>query len=141
MVVETAGDFDGRWYVRDLLPLVDLTYFDVKVADADGHLRHCGRDNQRILANLTQLLAAAPARVEVRIPLVPGITATPENLRAVARRLRNLGAGRAMLLPYNPLGRDMSVRLGRERSAMPSHFMTDAEVREAITTFVAAASP
>jgi pyruvate formate lyase activating enzyme len=88
IVVETAGDFDEAWFVRDLLPLVDLVYFDVKLADADLHRSHCGHDNRRILANLAALLSVAPERVEVRIPLVPGITATDENLVALARQLR-----------------------------------------------------
>lgn len=138
LVVETGGDFDGERFVHELLPLIDLTYFDVKVADADLHRRHCGRDNRRILDNLALLLARAPERVEVRMPLVPGITATPENLQAVARRLRDLGVRRATLLPYNPLGRDMCVGLGREPPGTPARFMTDAAVAEAISTFAAA---
>jgi pyruvate formate lyase activating enzyme len=140
LLVETAGDFDADWFVRDLLPLVDLVFFDAKLADEDLHRTHCGRDNRRIFANLAQLLAAAPGRVEVRVPLVPDVTATRENLEALARRLRGLGARRATLLPYNPLGRQMAARLGQEAPPLPERFMTDVEVAAAIAIFQAAAA-
>lgn len=138
LVVETAGDFDGDWCVRELLPLLDLVYFDVKLADADLHREHCGQDNRRLFANLATLLTAAPERIEVRVPLVPDITATRENLVALARRLRGLGVPRATLLPYNPLGRAMAARLGRPTPATSPRFMTEAELAAAIATFQAA---
>lgn len=138
LVLETAGDFDGDWFVRELLPQLDLIYFDVKLADPELHRAHCGHDNQRILTNLERLLATAPERIEVRVPLVPDVTATRENLEAVARRLRELGVRRAALLPYNPLGRDMAARLGRAAPAISPHFMTQAELADAIAIFEAA---
>jgi pyruvate formate lyase activating enzyme len=138
LVVETAGELDGAWFVARLLPLVDLIYFDVKLADAAAHRRHTGRDNQRILENLSLLLETAPERLEVRIPLVPGITATPENLRGLAQLLRERGVRRATLLPYNPLGREMAPCLGREIPPVPPAFMSQEELASAIATFEAA---
>jgi len=38
-----------------------------------------------------------------RTPLIPGITDTPENLRAIAGFLRDNGVSSARLLPNNPL--------------------------------------
>jgi pyruvate formate lyase activating enzyme len=136
VLVETAGEFDGAWFVERLLPLVALVYFDVKLANADTHRVHIGVDNQRIWQNLSQLLQHAPERVEVRIPLVPGITATPENLTA----LRAIGVRRAILLPYNPLGREMAARLGRGLPPTPERFMTKEELAAAVATFEAAVS-
>jgi pyruvate formate lyase activating enzyme len=138
LVVETAGAFDGAWFVARLLPLVDLVYFDVKLADAAAHRQHTGVDNQRILDNLALLVQAAPARVEVRIPLVPGITATPENLHALAKLLRACGVRRATLLPYNPLGREVAPCLGRGIPPVPRGFMSKEELASAIATFEAA---
>ena len=138
LAVETAGEFDGAWFLAELLPHLDLVYFDVKLADPVAHRLHTGRDNQRILANLARLVREAPARVEVRIPLIPGITATAENLRGLAARLRACGVRRATLLPANPLGRAMSVRLGREAPSLPERFMTQEELGTAIATFAAA---
>ena len=138
LLVETGGEFDGAWFVAHLLPLVDLVYFDLKLADAEAHRLHTGADNRRILENLTLLVHAAPERVQVRIPLVPGITATPENLTALAGCLRERGVRRAILLPYNPLGREMAPRLGRPLPDVPAGFMTKAELDEASAVFEAA---
>jgi pyruvate-formate lyase-activating enzyme len=71
------------------------------------------RSNQRIWANLARLLALVPERVQPRIPLIPGVTATRENLAALAARLADLGARSLTLLPYNPLGATMAESLGR----------------------------
>ena len=138
VLVETAGEFDGAWFVERLLPLVDLVYFDVKLAETDDHRLHTGSGNRRIWENLSLLLQRAPDRIEVRIPLVPGITATHENLTALGKRLRAIGVRRATLLPYNPLGREMAARLGRECPPIPEHFMTKAELAAAIAVFEAA---
>jgi pyruvate formate lyase activating enzyme len=138
LLVETAGQLDGAWFVARILPLVDRVYFDLKLADAAAHRRYTGSDNRRILENLTLLIETAPDRVDVRIPLVPGITTTPENLRGLAQLLRERGVRRATLLPYNPLGCEMAPRLGRERPPVPEGFMSKEELAAAIATFEAA---
>jgi pyruvate formate lyase activating enzyme len=138
LLVETAGVFDGAWFVERLLPLLDLVYFDVKLAEANDHRLHTGGDNHRICENLALLLRQVPERVEIRIPLVPGITATHDNLTALGKRLRGLGVRRATLLPYNPLGREMAARLGREIPHIPERFMTKEELATAIAVFEAA---
>jgi pyruvate formate lyase activating enzyme len=135
--VETCGEFPGAMFVERLLPLFDLIYFDLKFADPARHLAHTGRDNGRILDNLALLMQLAPDRVQVRIPLVPGITATEENLAGLAACLRERGVRRATLLPYNPLGRRMAAQLGRPEPPTPDRFMTKEEQAAAITMFTA----
>ena len=135
LLVETAGTFDGCWFVQELLPIIDQVFFDVKLADPTLHRRHCGRDNRHILANLALLMRVAPERVQVRIPLIPGITATDQNLHELANCLREHGVRRTILLPYNPLGRAMATCLGREPSALPGTFMTQAELDSASASF------
>jgi pyruvate formate lyase activating enzyme len=138
LLVETAGAFDGAWFAQSLLPLLDLVYFDVKIADADAHRAYTGCDNQRVFENLALLVRAAPERVQVRIPLVPGITATRENLDGLAKSLRDRGVRRAILLPYNPLGRHMAQRFGRATPPIAEDFMTKEELASAIAMFEAA---
>ena len=140
ITVETCGEFAGAVFVHRLLPLVDLIYFDLKLADPALHLAHTGRHNHRILDNLALLMDKAPERVQVRIPLVPGITATAENLAGLAACLRTRGVHRATLLPYNPLGRTMAVRLGRPEPPTSDRFMTKEEQASAIAMFEAAVS-
>jgi pyruvate formate lyase activating enzyme len=133
--VETCGEFAGAMFVERLLPHLDLIYFDLKFADSAVHLTHTGRDNRRILDNLALLMLNAPDRVQVRIPLVPGITATEDNLSGLALSLRERGVRRAILLPYNPLGRRMAIALGRPEPPTPERFMTKEEEASAIAMF------
>jgi pyruvate formate lyase activating enzyme len=116
---------------------LDLIYFDLKFADPALHLTYTGRDNHRILENLALLMRNAPDRVQVRIPLVPGITATEENLAGLATSLRERGVRRATLLSYNPLGRRMAVELGRPEPPTSDRFMTKQEQTAAIAMFEA----
>jgi pyruvate formate lyase activating enzyme len=115
--IETCGEFFYPQFAQWILPHVDPILFDVKLADDEAHVRFTGRSNQRIWANLARLLALVPERVQPRIPLIPGVTATRENLAAVAARLAELGARSLTLLPYNPLGVTMAESLGRPAPA------------------------
>jgi pyruvate formate lyase activating enzyme len=79
----------------------DLVYFDLKLIDRDAHVHHTGVDNSQILGNL-DVLATLNVPFVIRVPLVPGVTDTDENLRAIARRAHQLaGLIRVDLLPYN----------------------------------------
>jgi pyruvate formate lyase activating enzyme len=135
MVVETCGEFSGSVFVERLLPLMDLIFFDVKFVDPDQHIAYTGRNNRRILENLTLLLQTTPERVQVRMPLVPGITDTQENLAGMAAHLREQGVRNILLLPYNPLGRQMAIQLGRPEPSTPAGFMSKAKQAAAIATF------
>ena len=137
LVVETCGEFVGAIFVERLLPHLDLIYFDLKFADPALHLTYTGRDNRRVLDNLALLMRNAPDRVQVRIPLVPGITATEENLAGLVASLREDGVRRATLLSYNPLGRRMAVELGRPEPPTLARFMTKEEQASAIAMFEA----
>ncbi len=104
VAVETCGDFDLNTFTRFLASSVDLLLFDLKLHDPVSHRRHTGRGNERILRNLEALVQAGRPRLQVRVPLVPAITAEEENLWAIADHLRDLGIGQCTLLSYNPPG-------------------------------------
>ena len=139
--IETCGEFSYPQFAEWVLPHVDLILFDVKLADDGDHVRFTGRSNQRIWANLAELLAIVPERVQPRIPLIPGITSTRENLAALAARLAALDARSLTLLPYNPLGITMAESLGRGQPACVPRTFPDAEqVRDTLTWFEAEAA-
>ena len=48
------------------------------------------------------------------MPLIPGLTADLDNLRAIGAFLRRLGFAEARLLPYNPLWAEKAASVGRE---------------------------
>jgi pyruvate formate lyase activating enzyme len=79
----------------------DFVLFDLKLMDADAHRRWTGVDNGPILRNLF-VLDETKIPYVVRVPLVPSVTDTEENLRAIASAVSRLSAHpRVELVPYN----------------------------------------
>jgi len=134
VLLETCGYFAWDVFSRRILPHLDTVYFDLKLADPNEHARWTGRDNRLILENLRRLAArrAPRPRLLVRIPLVPGVTATAENLAAIARILKELALKEAAVLPYNPLWLAKAHGLGRTASYSRSVWMTPAEESECV---------
>jgi len=101
VVVGTTGYASAK----DFLSIVrrcDLVLFDLKLLDPEAHRRWAGGDNRVILENLKRL-ADLGSPYLIRVPLVPGVTDTEANLRAIARHVRELPGRRPRveLLPYN----------------------------------------
>jgi len=114
VLVETCGDFEWERFAEKLLPHIHKVFVDIKFIDEDLHKRYTGRGNARIKENIQKIIRHSSSNTLVRIPLVPGVTATRENLRAIAQWLRDRGVARLALLPYNPLWIAKSKGLGRE---------------------------
>jgi pyruvate formate lyase activating enzyme len=135
IALETAGHFEYSVFERKILPHVDLIYYDIKIANSEAHIRYIGKSNERILRNLRRLLQESGVEVHPRVPLVPGITATKENLADIVDILCEAAAGDVTLLPYNPMGIEMSVGLGNSKPPLPERFMTPAEEEEILLMF------
>jgi pyruvate formate lyase activating enzyme len=100
VVLDTSGFGEEDAFLR-LAQRVDLVYFDLKLMDPARHRHYTGQDNRVILRNLDHL-ATLPTPCVIRVPLVPGVTDTPENLAAIAQRAAALPRLiRVDLLPYN----------------------------------------
>lgn len=100
VVLDTAGHANEEDFCL-LARKVDLVYFDLKLADAQQHLTHTGKDNGRIIKNLHHLSSLGIPFV-IRVPLIPGVTDTEENFCGIARLITGLpGLQRVDLLPYN----------------------------------------
>lgn len=135
VLLETCGQFELSRFERELYPHLDLIYYDLKLFDSAGHQRLCGTANRRILENFAALhrrQEAGGVELLPRIPLVPGMTATKENLCALAAFLKGLGAGKVALLPYNPLWPEKGQKLGAAASAFGplGRFMSRDELAE-----------
>lgn len=97
------------------LPLADVVLADVKHMDPEVHRAWTGQDNATILRNFRAAAAFAwEGRLLPRLPLVPGFNDSPENLRATADFLREIGLGEIQILPYHRLGNSKYGRLGLE---------------------------
>jgi pyruvate formate lyase activating enzyme len=122
--LETCGYFTDYEAVRDhVLPYVDRIDVGLKLADSAAHRAVTGKSNRLILDNLRRLAREPRIQVEASIPLVPGITATRDNLAGLIELLREAGISSVRLLPYNPLGVHMVAALGRPPPAAPDSFM------------------
>jgi len=133
--IETNGVFNFERFQRLLLPWLDLVYFDLKLIDDEASRLHTGVSNQPILDNLAHLAKLANIPVIVRVPLIPGITDSAENLQGIAQFLRGHGIKTAELLPYNPFWQDKIERFGMEAKYHNSHFMNQDEIQQAIHRF------
>ena len=123
VAIETSGYFEWDAFSDKILPHLDLILFDFKIADRKACVRYTGWPNDKALENLRSLLAQSSVQVHPRIPLVPGITDTRENLTAAVACLCEAGARTVSLLPYNPLGMLMYARLGRPMPDLPLSFI------------------
>ena len=102
--------------VETVLPVTDLFLADCKIPDPEKHRRYTGQDNRRILANLARLVEVAPGRVTVRIPLIPGVNDTAEDMAGFARVLAPMAVSLTgiELLPYNHLAAGKYAAAGRD---------------------------
>lgn len=88
--------------IQPLLDHVDLIMADCKLFDDDLHRKYTGISNETTLQNIR---AIRNIPMIVRTPLIPGVTATAENLTAIAASL--VGKPNLLcyqLLNFNPLG-------------------------------------
>ena len=63
-----------------------------------------------------ELLAKSGVPFVTRVPLIPAVTDTPENLGSIAKIIARAGATRAELLPYNRFAGGKYASLGRKYS-------------------------
>jgi pyruvate-formate lyase-activating enzyme len=76
-------------------PVGDLAGLSAAVAQ----LPDTERVLDRVMSNLRGL---AGRNVQVRVPLIPGVTDTEVNLRGIFALVRDIGFGSVALLPFNP---------------------------------------
>ena len=113
VAIETSGFFDWQQFDRHMKRFTDLIIFDLKLFRPNEHLTFTGQTNRKILANLKHI-QDEKLELQVRIPLVPGIIATEENLRQWAGFLKRSGIRDVKLLPYNPSGIKKWEKLGKQ---------------------------
>ncbi len=105
-------------HVETMARVTDEVFVDIKLADEGQHRELLGWPLELILRNL-QYLVSIRANVVVRIPLIPGFTATESNLKGIARIVAGLERQPPVeLLNFNPFAEAKYRRLGR-RWAFP----------------------
>lgn len=107
--IETSGYTDAATFMA-VCRQADLVLMDLKLYDSEAHKKYTGVANGCILENAAALKASGIPHI-FRIPLIPGITDTEENLAAIAAFV---GDSRAELLSYNALAPAKYAGVGRE---------------------------
>lgn len=107
--IQTSGYTDALTYKR-VIEQFDYVMQDIKLADKESHKAYTGVDNERILKNIEWLKESGKEFV-FRVPLIPGITDTEENLRAIAEIT---GDCRTELLKYNAFAGAKYAMVGME---------------------------
>ena len=138
VAIQTCGHFDFAMFETQVLPYVDLVYYDIKIIDSEIHRMHTGSSNHRILSNFRRLVRKGNKKIRPRVPLVPGITDTRENLSAIVTFLRAVGAPEVSFLPYNPLGLDKYLMLGKRCPNLAQRHMRSEEEGEVFRILEAA---
>lgn len=133
--IETSGFFNYRRFKEQMLPWTDLIYFDLKLFDEKQSRKYTGQSSNLIQENFSKLIHDAQVPVIPRIPLIPEITTTKENLQDIAEFLASHGIYTATLLPYNPLWQDKALKLGRTPTYQRKTFMTFEEKEACASLF------
>ncbi len=96
--IQTSGFADSEVFER-VISNADYIMMDLKLIDSEKHRMYTGVDNKKILKN-AEILKKSGKKHVFRVPLIPDITDTEENLRAISEVA---GESEVELLPYNAM--------------------------------------
>ena len=81
--------------------LTDLMLCDIKHMDSGEHEKYTGVGNERILDNI-RLLAASGCELRIRLPLIPGVNDSRDDIAAAVEFIKHLETVRCVdVLPYH----------------------------------------
>jgi pyruvate formate lyase activating enzyme len=102
VLIDTSG-YGNRNDFLQLISRADIVYFDLKIIDPELFREYTGGNIEVVLENLHNLSDANVPFV-IRVPLIPGVTDTDNNLASIIKTVQGLpGFIRLDLLPYNRL--------------------------------------
>lgn len=128
--IESA--FSVPWSnIEKVISQVDLFFADFKIADAKKHREYTGRDNSLILENIRKL-SYMHQNIIIRIPIIPGVNDSCEDILGFAREIRQLGKGiqNVELLKYNPLAESKYAALEREYQRFAAKPQSDEAIKK-----------
>lgn len=130
--IETCG-VCRRDVLEEAADLCDGVFMDLKVMDPERSKKYVGYDSTRIKENAAAI--AYHDKVTFRLPLVPDITDTPDNLAELADFLHQIGKDSLKIVKYHSLGVDKYPRLGRTYQYTGDGKKVDASVERAQAFF------
>jgi len=110
--IETCG-FAPFERLESLVPFVDLFLYDYKETDPGRHREYTGVPREVIVENLIRLDRLG-AKTVLRCPIIPGLNARDDHFTGIAEQANRLDNTREIhLMPFHPLGKSKSERLGK----------------------------
>jgi len=112
--VETTSCLPTEYFM-DVIRYVDWVFTDIKHMDSDTHKKLTGVGNSLILKNI-EILAKDPAWdgfIVPRIPIIPDLNDSDENIRATADFVKSVGLEVINVLPFHRLGESKYRQLGK----------------------------
>jgi pyruvate formate lyase activating enzyme len=101
--VDTSGYADIS-IIKSIAPLTDLFLYDLKLISEKLHIDYSGVSNKIILDNLSYLTDSGK-KVIIRIPIIPGITSSDENIKNIIDFVSGLKTiWGVSLLPFHKTG-------------------------------------
>ena len=129
--IDTCGNVAWAAFEK-ALPVSDMFLFDVKHIDSDAHRALTGAGNERILDNLRRL-SDAGARIEIRMPLVPGANDGADVLERIGALLGSLNVEAMRVLPYHSLARSKYAALGLPDTMPDAPSPDDEQIARAVS--------
>ena len=98
--------------------LVDLFIVDIKIMDPGKHQKYVGTGNDLILSNF-KTLVENDQNILVRIPLIPEITSTEDNIRSICQFVvKNAPDTAIELINFNPLAENKYRLMGKDNISL-----------------------
>lgn len=136
--IHTALDTCGlapRRAVERVLAHTDLVLFDLKAIDRERHQTITGVPNEQILENAKRVAESGVAMI-ARVPLIPSLTDTDDNLMDIARFVRGLGRDIAVnVLPYHRYGTNKYRMLDRPYALEELQPLSGERIQEVVRRF------
>jgi pyruvate formate lyase activating enzyme len=127
--VDTTGYADAGLLLA-VAEKTDLFLYDLKLMDPARHRKHTGVSNEKIMSNL-KLLAQKDARIQVRIPIIPGINTDAANIDQTGEYVSALpGVEHISILPFHNSALGKYGRLGLECISPDIRMPTDEQLKD-----------
>jgi pyruvate formate lyase activating enzyme len=104
--IRTALDTSGyatHETISKISDKVDLFLYDIKMMDDTMHRKYTGVSNKLVLENLKKL-AKNGSDILVRLPVIPGINDSEDNVTKTVEFMLSYGMKNLSLLPYHRAG-------------------------------------
>lgn len=134
--LDTAG-CASKEIILQIAPNVDLFLYDLKLIDDKKHQKYTGISNKEILENLL-LLSELKHNIVIRIPIVPTINDSEEDIADFGKFIQKVNIIRVDLLPYHIIGEEKYRKLkkvNRMKEIVPPSKERIEEIKKQLETF------